>query len=133
MGFLGNFNRTEVRGDIFILTAGRDPYIAVNFKDIQTNASSFVELMKRFENLQYKRRDDEGDLAMVTLRSSIWDGANRLLDSLELFVKDLAKSTPYQLGSNRLYEERLDKTKSLLNMEAVDYYNLDELNNEELD
>lgn len=94
MGFLGNFNRTEVRGDIFVSTAAREPYVAVPTGDVVKLLNDLSYYVRVFAQRQYQRRSDTGDEAMYKLRSDIINTTDIALSQLDTFIKTLKKSYP---------------------------------------
>lgn len=146
MGFLGisAMNKTDVRGDIFIATSGAWPYVAVDPRWSWYNATSFNALLVRFENLQFSKREEADDAAMVVMRNDLWWEALRLATALEIFIKQIAESAPYEMDHNKLfhyqqfekpdsfkteirkpeiYKPEIDNSPDLY-QESQDYYNL---------
>lgn len=146
MGFLGisAMNKTDVRGDIFIATSGAYPYVAADPRWTWYNATSFNALLVRFEALQFSKREDADDAAMVVMRNDVWWEALKLATALEIFIKEVAQSAPYEMDHNKLFHyQYLEKPDSFktevrkpdsykmeinnspeLYQESQDYYNL---------
>lgn len=146
-------NKTEVRGDIFIATSGAWPYVAVDPRWSWYNATSFNALLVKFENLQFSKREEADDAAMVVMRNELWWEALRLATALEIFIKQIAESAPYEMDHNKLfhyqhfekpdsykteiirkpviYQTEINTSPELLYQESQDYYNLIGLNEED--
>lgn len=105
MGFLGNFNRTKVRGDIFISTSGREPYVAVETASVYAETLNMNRQVQWFDNQQYSRRTEEGDITMVKQRQELWEGTERLVKALEKFLERLSRSAPASLQRLRPVEK----------------------------
>lgn len=94
MGFLGNFNRTESRGDIFVSTAAREPYNAVATEEVVKTLNTLSHLVRTFDSRQYQRRNDIGDAVMYQLRSDIRNTSKIFTEFLDIFIDRLSKSYP---------------------------------------
>lgn len=94
MGYLGNFNRTKVQGDIFIATSGTPPYVAVESNPLWTELRKFVGLLENLYNIEYQfRNTDETDPALRLARGNIWESAEILAKELKAFLERLSTST----------------------------------------
>jgi hypothetical protein len=107
MGYLGNFNRTKVRGDIFITTSATPPYVAARSTELWNALRTLVGELENLHRLDYQNRNaPEDDPTILQARGNVWNSIEKVTLELKDFAERFLNSAPLRLQRPAKPEEK---------------------------